>query len=72
MSEAILPPIPRVVLDDVIRRALMEDLSRGDLTSDATVPPDLTGYPVLRAREALVVAGLDGPLEHVEHGQVED
>lgn len=59
MSEAVLPPIPRIVLDDVIRRALAEDLSRGDVTSDATVPPGITGCPVLRAREPLVVAGLD-------------
>ena len=59
MSERILSPIPRVVLDEVVRRALNEDLARGDVTTDATVPPDVWGVPVLRAREALVVSGLD-------------
>jgi len=59
MSERILPPIPRVVLDAIVRRALDEDLSRGDLTTDATVPPSVGGSPVLRAREPLVVSGLD-------------
>jgi len=54
-----LPPIPLVVLDAVVRGALAEDLSRGDLTTDATVPQDVLGSPVLRARERLVIAGLD-------------
>ncbi len=54
-----LPPIPLVVLDAIVRHALSEDLSRGDLTTDATVPLSVTGSPVLRAREDLVVAGLD-------------
>lgn len=59
MSQRTLPPLPRVVIDDVVRRGLLEDLSRGDLTSDATVPLGVVGEPVMRARESLVVAGLD-------------
>ncbi|MBX3268890.1 MAG: carboxylating nicotinate-nucleotide diphosphorylase [Sandaracinaceae bacterium] len=51
--------MPRLVVDEIVRRALTEDLARGDLTTDATVPPDVRGAPVLRARESLVVAGLD-------------
>jgi nicotinate-nucleotide pyrophosphorylase (carboxylating) len=54
-----LPPLPRVVVDDVIRRALLEDLGRGDVTTDACVPPELAGSAELIARVPLVCAGLD-------------
>ncbi len=53
-----LPPIPRVTLHEVIRRALAEDLGRGDVTTDACVPPDVQGTVALNAREPLVIAGL--------------
>lgn len=59
MTHRILPPIPRVVVEDVVRRALHEDLARGDLTTDACVPMDVGGMPVLRAREPMIIAGLD-------------
>lgn len=39
--------------------ALDEDLGPGDLTTDATVPPEATGRAVLVAKEALVVSGQD-------------
>lgn len=42
-----------------MRRALLEDLGRGDVTTDACVPPELTGEAVLIARVPLVCAGLD-------------
>lgn len=54
-----LPPLPRVVIDDVVRRALLEDLGRGDVTTDACVPPELFGSAELVARVPLVCAGLD-------------
>jgi nicotinate-nucleotide pyrophosphorylase (carboxylating) len=54
-----LHPPPRFVVRDLVQRALLEDLGRGDVTTDATVPPDLAGKAVLVAREALVVSGLD-------------
>ena len=41
-----------------MRAALDEDLARGDLTSDAVVDADVPGTARLRAREALVLAGL--------------
>lgn len=59
MTHRILPPIPRIVVEDVVRRSLAEDLARGDLTTDATVPMDVGGMPVLRAREPMVISGLD-------------
>ena len=49
---------PSVVLRDLVERALLEDLGRGDVTTDATVPPDLQGRAALVAREPLVVSGL--------------
>lgn len=55
----LLHPPPRFVVEELITRALIEDLGRGDVTTDATVPPDLQGSAVLVAREPLVVSGLD-------------
>src|SRR5262245_50334054 len=56
--EAPAPP-PRFVVHDLIVRALAEDLGRGDLTTDACVPPHLTGEAALVARVPLVCAGLE-------------
>ena len=42
-----------------VRAALAEDLGSGDVTTLATVPRATTARAVLRAREPLVVAGLD-------------
>lgn len=53
-----LAPIPDVVVREVVARALAEDLGRGDITTDACVPPELPGAATLRAREPLTVAGL--------------
>jgi nicotinate-nucleotide pyrophosphorylase (carboxylating) len=42
-----------------VRAALAEDIGGGDATTLATVPPRLTARAIMRAREPLVVAGLD-------------
>jgi nicotinate-nucleotide pyrophosphorylase (carboxylating) len=42
-----------------VRAALAEDIGGGDATTLATVPPNLTARAIMRAREPLVVAGLD-------------
>jgi nicotinate-nucleotide pyrophosphorylase (carboxylating) len=42
-----------------VRAALAEDIGSGDATTLATVPSHLTARAVMRAREPLVVAGLD-------------
>ncbi len=39
--------------------ALEEDLGRGDITTDACVPPTVLGRCAFRAREALVSCGID-------------
>jgi nicotinate-nucleotide pyrophosphorylase (carboxylating) len=43
---------------EVVAAALREDLGAGDITTRATVPPELHGEGVLVAREPCVVAGL--------------
>lgn len=53
-------PLPHIMLEPMVRAALLEDLGRaGDLTSDAIVPADIRATTVLAARQAGVVAGLD-------------
>lgn len=56
-------PLPALVYEDVVRRALLEDLGRaGDLTTDAVCPKDLRGRALLVAREPGRVAGLEPSL----------
>lgn len=55
-----LAPLPRIMIEPLVRTALLEDLGRaGDLTSDAIAPADLVGSAALVARQSGVVAGLD-------------
>ncbi|MER9947327.1 carboxylating nicotinate-nucleotide diphosphorylase [Mesorhizobium sp. M0047] len=55
-----LPPLPAIMLEPLVRTALLEDLGRaGDLTSGAVVAKDHHVTTVLRARQAGTVAGLD-------------
>ena len=54
------PPLPRVLVEPLVRAALLEDLGRaGDVTTDATIPPQTRARATLAAREAGVVAGLE-------------
>ncbi|MBW3086188.1 putative nicotinate-nucleotide pyrophosphorylase [carboxylating] [Austwickia sp. TVS 96-490-7B] len=47
-------------IEPIVRAALLEDLGRaGDLTTDATVPPDQCGTVALIARDRGVIAGVD-------------
>jgi len=52
-------PPPRAVVERVVALALREDLGRGDVTSEACIPPGVRGEAVVRARGDLVVCGLD-------------
>lgn len=55
-----LSPLPTIVIEPLVRAALLEDLGRaGDLTPDAIVPKDREATTVLLARQAGTVAGLD-------------
>lgn len=53
-------PLPRVMIEPLVRMALLEDLGRaGDLTTDAIVPAGHQVTTLLVARQDGVVAGLD-------------
>src|SRR5579875_3009206 len=53
-------PLPAVLIEPLVRAALLEDLGRaGDLTTDAVVATDAVARAVLQAREPGVLAGLD-------------
>ncbi len=55
-----VPPLSPIILDPIVRLALAEDLGRaGDLTTDATIPPDTVISAVIVARAPGVIAGLD-------------
>ncbi|MDR7036171.1 nicotinate-nucleotide pyrophosphorylase (carboxylating) [Methylobacterium sp. BE186] len=59
MSEPILP-LPRLLVEPIVRAALVEDLGRaGDITTDAIVPPSARLDGVIAARQEGVVAGTD-------------
>jgi nicotinate-nucleotide pyrophosphorylase (carboxylating) len=56
-------PLLPLLYEDVVRRALLEDLGRaGDVTTDAIVPPALAARAVIVAREPGRVAGLEPAL----------
>ncbi|ARP91838.1 nicotinate-nucleotide diphosphorylase (carboxylating) [Bordetella genomosp. 9] len=55
-----VPPLPQVLLEPVVRAALLEDLGRaGDITTDAIVEPGQRSRLRLVARKPGVLAGLD-------------
>ncbi|MER8401144.1 carboxylating nicotinate-nucleotide diphosphorylase [Mesorhizobium sp. M1348] len=54
------PPLPGIVIEPIVRSALLEDLGKaGDLTSDAIVPFDCKATFAFRTRQSGVLAGLD-------------
>ena len=53
------PLLPRPLVDDLVRAALLEDLGgAGDVTSQACLPPGAQAQAVIRARKAGIIAGL--------------
>ncbi len=55
-----IPPLPTLMIEPLVRTALLEDLGRaGDVTTDAVVPAEMRAATALVARKAGVVAGLD-------------
>lgn len=44
---------------DLVARALVEDVGDGDVTTQATVAPDVRAHGILLAKTPLIVAGLD-------------
>jgi nicotinate-nucleotide pyrophosphorylase (carboxylating) len=55
-----VPPLPAVLIEPLVRAALMEDLGRaGDITTASIVPERARARARLAAREPGVVAGID-------------
>ncbi|WP_269583497.1 carboxylating nicotinate-nucleotide diphosphorylase [Roseibium sp. Sym1] len=59
MSRNFLPELPRLMVDEAVKSALLEDWGRaGDVTSQATLPPEARATAVIAARKPGVLAGL--------------
>ncbi len=53
-----LQPLPTVMIEPIVRTALLEDLGRaGDITTDAVIPANTTMSGVIAARQPGVIAG---------------
>jgi nicotinate-nucleotide pyrophosphorylase (carboxylating) len=52
-------PLDPALYREIVRRALAEDLGWGDVTTDATVPPELRARGVILSKCDCVIAGLD-------------
>src|SRR6476659_5584685 len=52
-------PLDPALYREVVRRALAEDLGWGDVTTEATVPPELRARGVILVKAACLIAGLD-------------
>ncbi|KST60521.1 nicotinate-nucleotide pyrophosphorylase [Methylobacterium sp. GXS13] len=64
MTQSVLPdgilPLPRLLVEPIVRAALVEDLGRaGDITTDAIVPPGERMRGVIASRQAGVISGTD-------------
>ncbi len=46
-----------IAIDELVRRALLEDIGPGDITTEATIPADKTCTAVIIAKEAGVLCG---------------
>jgi nicotinate-nucleotide pyrophosphorylase (carboxylating) len=58
-QEPFLPQLPAPLIDEAVRAALREDLGRaGDITSNATIPPQATAKAVLVARGSGILCGM--------------
>ncbi|MBY5738323.1 carboxylating nicotinate-nucleotide diphosphorylase [Rhizobium leguminosarum] len=55
-----LAPLPRLIVEPLVRAALLEDLGlAGDITSASVIPRDHRSTVVMAARQPGVIAGLD-------------
>ncbi len=53
-----MQPLPKDLIESMVKTALIEDIGSGDATTLATVPASLTARAQMVAREELIVAGL--------------
>ena len=55
-----LTPLPALLVEPIVRQALIEDLGRaGDITTDAIAPADRIAGAVMASRQEGVIAGLE-------------
>ena len=55
-----LAPLPTIIIEPIVRAALLEDLGRaGDITTNAIAPADCVARTAMPVRQEGVVAGLD-------------
>ncbi|QSY85638.1 carboxylating nicotinate-nucleotide diphosphorylase [Rhizobium binae] len=60
VPEMSLVPLPRLIVEPLVRAALLEDLGlAGDITSAAVIPREHRSTVVMAARQPGVIAGLD-------------
>ncbi|WP_222344753.1 carboxylating nicotinate-nucleotide diphosphorylase [Rhizobium leguminosarum] len=60
VPEMSLVPLPRLIVEPLVRAALLEDLGlAGDITSASVIPRDHRSTVVMAARQPGVIAGLD-------------
>lgn len=54
-----LPPLPTIIIEQIVRRALEEDFGNGgDVTANLLVPASARAKLFFRARQKGVIAGL--------------
>ena len=59
MTTTYLPELPALMIEDQVRAALIEDLGRaGDLTTNATIGPDMQASAEINSRGKGIIAGL--------------
>ncbi len=52
------PPVPRILFKEIVRKALLEDLGEGDVTTRSCVSPDVSARARIVAKEEGLLAGL--------------
>src|SRR6188472_3731025 len=52
-------PLDPALYREIVRRALAEDLGWGDVTTEATVPPELRARGIILAKSPCVIAGVE-------------
>jgi nicotinate-nucleotide pyrophosphorylase (carboxylating) len=52
-------PLDPALYREIVRRALAEDLGWGDVTTEATVPPEVRARGIILVKSPCVIAGLD-------------
>lgn len=54
------PSLPSLLVEESVRAALLEDLGRaGDITTNATIAPDMTAVAVMASRDDGYISGLE-------------